>query len=135
MCAASTAVSLFALEANGIFNIHAIPSVYDIIVALAMTFVYCYLSEGLTLNLCDVGNSFYGVAWNRSPVKVQALFMLPIQHSQQEFRLKGAGLVDCSLIVFGKVNRPIAVDKSSVRKRSDHFRSIFHWPAFIALFR
>lgn len=104
MCAAATAIDLFALESNGIFSAHSLATAYDLIIVLAMTFMYCYLSEALSSSMYEIGGIFYGMAWYQLPAKKQVLIRLPIQQSQREFRLEGVGLVDCSLDVFGKVS-------------------------------
>lgn len=103
MCAAATAVNLFALESTGLFSLRAMPSEYDLMIVLTLTFIYCYFSEQLTSHLYEIDDIFYGLTWYQLPIKTQKLLIPTIQHSQQEFRLNGIGFVDCSLLVFGKV--------------------------------
>lgn len=104
MCAATMAINLFALESSGLLSLRAISPIYQLLVILTTTFIYCYLSEALTTDLLEIGDLFYGIAWYRLPISAQSLLIPAIHHSQQEFRLKGAGLIDCSLFVFGKVS-------------------------------
>lgn len=110
VCAAATASNIFALESNGILSARALGAVYDLTAVLALTFIYCYLSESMSLHLNGIGDIFYEMAWHRLPTKAQKLLILAIQHSQQEYRLKGLGFVDCSLFVFGKVGDMWAIE-------------------------
>lgn len=98
-----TAINLFSLESHGIFSIYGISAAYDLAVMLSSTSIYCYLSEGLTFNLNKVGDTFYDLPWYQLPCNVQMLIVPAMQYTQREFRLKGAGFVDCSLSVFGRV--------------------------------
>lgn len=103
MCATILAIILFALEFNGVFSVHAMAAVYDLHIVLSLTFMFCYLSEVLTADLCAAGDIFYDLAWFQLPVKAQLLVKPTMQCSQREFRLNGIGFVDCSLHIFGKV--------------------------------
>lgn len=70
---------------------------------LMQMIIYCQLSENVTLDLLAAGDIFYESLWYRLPVRVQKLYMLPIQRSQREFRVTGLGIIECSLRVFASV--------------------------------
>lgn len=100
MCAIATAINLYALQSNGIFTVHAITSTYDLASVLTATFIYCYLSEMLTCDLSGICEIFYNSAWYQLPAKQQKLVFYTIQHSQRSFRLRGIGIIECSLGTF-----------------------------------
>lgn len=104
MCAATTAFNLYAIEANGVLDMHAATSIYILLTVLAGTFTCCYLSESLTADLSAIGQTFYDSKWYLLPVPLKTLVMLTIQQSQSEFQLRGFNIIDCSLSVFGMVN-------------------------------
>lgn len=104
MCAMLTGIHLFSLEANGILSVYGMSSAYALVIELAITFFYCLISEALTVDLYEIGDVFYELAWYQLPIKQQTLIMPALQLSQQECHLKGIGMVECSLNVFGKVN-------------------------------
>lgn len=67
---------------------------------LAELLMYCYLSENVTSDLGATGDAFFHSLWYRLPIKLQKLYIIPIQQSQKEFRLTGLGIVECSLRIF-----------------------------------
>lgn len=103
MCAATTALNLYAIEANDVLDMHAATSIHILLTVLAATFTYCYLSEALTADLLAIGQIFYDSTWYSLPVSLKTLVMLTIQQSQWEFQLRGLNIIDCSLSVFGMV--------------------------------
>lgn len=70
---------------------------------LLSTFIFCMLSENITLDLYDIGDIFYECAWYRLSVKDQQLIIYPIQRSQKAFRLMGLSIIECSLRFFTSV--------------------------------
>lgn len=74
---------------------------------LLPSFLFCLLSENITLRLHVIADAFYECSWYYLSAKYQKLFILPIQRSQKELRLNGLGLVNCSLEIFSRVNRLI----------------------------
>lgn len=102
-CTVITAFNLFAIELLGVFGVEAMNIFSNLSLELLLLFMYCFLSESLTGDLLDVGNIFYSSEWFQLTAKEQLLLMLPMRRAQCEFRLKGLGLVDCSLNVFSSV--------------------------------
>lgn len=103
LCAVILAVYLFIIQMNALFSLATFVSIQGILSVLGPTYIYCMLSENVTIKLYDIGDCFYEFGWYRLPIKQQKLFLLPIQRSQSEFRMMGLGLVDCSLGVFSAV--------------------------------
>lgn len=103
ICAAVTAFNLFALESNGFLSLNAAVSIYLMVTALITTFLYCYLAEGFTADLKEIGLIFYRSDWFQLSIKHQKMFVLLIKRSQREFRLSCFGLIDCTLKVFSSV--------------------------------
>lgn len=71
---------------------------------LLPTFLFCMLSENVTLRLQEIGDAFYGCSWYYLDARQQRLFLLPIQRAQKELRLNGLNIVNCSLEIFSRVN-------------------------------
>lgn len=99
-CAIDLALSLFALDHNGIFSVDAIVALYIMVSAVTPTFIFCYLAECITSDLLCVGDIFYESAWYRLPAKQQTFAILLMQCSQRRFKLNGFGIVNCSMRVF-----------------------------------
>lgn len=97
MCASIIAFNLFVLESNNIFSFDGIVASYEVLCYGTLTFIYCYLSDAITSNLYDIGDSFFGCAWYILPIQQQKMFIVPIQRSQRRFHLTGLALADCSL--------------------------------------
>lgn len=97
------ALNLFALELIDAVCTETLNALLDIVFILALLFTYCYLSECMTSDLLEIGDIFYNSEWYRLRVKEQKLMAFPIQRAQSVFRLKGLGLLDCSLAVFSSV--------------------------------
>lgn len=90
----------------GLVNIVSIPGIgmiTTIINLLVQLVIYCAFSEKVTNDLFESGDLFYESPWYRLPVKLQKLYILPVQRSQKEFRLSGLGIIECSLGVFASV--------------------------------
>lgn len=99
-CSINTATVFVSINMNNLFSMATFISLEGIIIITSPTFFYCSLSEVVTSELFSIGDYFYGIAWYRLPVKQQQFLRLPIQRSQKEFRLKGFGLMSCSLMAF-----------------------------------
>lgn len=104
ICAISLAVYLVAIASNVTLAVNFVVMLVGISVTLLSSYMYCYLSENITIMLEAIGDIFYEFAWYHLPPKQQTLFLLPIQRTQIEFRLTGLGIVDCSLGVFLSVS-------------------------------
>lgn len=102
-CITVIVFNLFVIELSSTITLEIYCALGDLFTGLALTFVYFYLSEWITSDLLEIGDYFYNSAWYRLPAKQQKLLVLPIRRAQREFRLKGFGLFDCSLEVFGMV--------------------------------
>lgn len=102
--AVNSAILLIAIDVTDILNMMTIISIYGLVCIFTQTLFYCYLAETVTSKLLSIGDIFYESDWYRLPVRQQQLVMLPIQRSQEEFRLSGLGLIDCSLWVFASVS-------------------------------
>lgn len=103
-CSSIIAFDLIALESNDIFSLETAVTLYDLNTILAMTFIYCYSSEQITLMLYNIGDIFYNSMWYQLPVALQKPVIFPILRSSRVFRLRSLGLIDCSLPVFLSVN-------------------------------
>lgn len=112
VCASIIALNLLALETQNWLSLERIVSIYEVLVYIALTFLYCNVSDTVTTNLYDIGDTFFGCLWYTLPLAQQKLFILPIQRSQRRFHLTGLGLVDCSLRNFLSVLAFIAFEIS-----------------------
>lgn len=102
-CTIVIASSLFVLELNVFLSIEALIAFINLICVLMPMVIYCYLSEWVTSDLLEIGDIFYNSPWHQLPSKEQRLVALPIGRAQRMFRLRGVGLIDCSLAVFSSV--------------------------------
>lgn len=102
----AVALDLFAIELSQTISTATLNAAFGLIITLELLFTYCYLSECLTSDLLDIGDVFYSLPWYRLPAKRQTLLVLPIEQSQQVFRLRNLQLFDCSLTIFTSVNYP-----------------------------
>lgn len=100
LCAITTALLLLGLIADGTINSGIIVSATALLSVLIPTYYYCSLSEKITQDLYSVGGILYDFNWYLLPVKHQKLFIYPIRRAEMGFRMKGFGIVDCSLSVF-----------------------------------
>lgn len=102
-CTIVIALSLFVLELNDFLSIETLIALINLICVLMPMVIYCYLSEWVTSDLMEIGEIFYNSNWHRLPNKEQRLVALSIGQAQRVFRLRGLGLIDCSLAVFSSV--------------------------------
>lgn len=102
--AVDSAIYLVAIDANNLFNMSTVISFYGLVCIFVPALFYCYLTEIVTSKLFSIGDIFYESAWHQLAVKQQKLVILPIRRSQQRFRLRGLGIIDCSLWVFASVS-------------------------------
>lgn len=100
VCAALTALNLFALETNASISYDTMVSTYIISCVIAVNFIFCHLSSQATTYLLGVNDIFYDCDWFMLPVEQQKLFILPMQRSQRGFHFNGLGLVDCTSMTF-----------------------------------
>lgn len=105
LCSAvNTAVSLCAIDVTNLISMSTLTAFDALACVYVQIFVYCYLSEAMTSKLLLIRDIFYGSAWYRQPSKLQQLMIFPIQRSGKAFRLKGLGIINCSLWVFASVS-------------------------------
>lgn len=105
ICVLFIAFSLFSLDQSmHEINFNTFLSTIAVLVALTPTFIYCYYADGVTADLHRVGDIFYQLLWYKLTNQEQKLLILPMQRAQQIFRMKGYGIVDCSLQIFLTVN-------------------------------
>lgn len=102
-CAVNLAILLYAIVSNDNFGLTYFISLGGITNVLLPATIYCYLSEGITSNLASIGDYFYNINWYQLPPKHRQLLISPIRQSQIEFRLKGLGIVECSLKILSSV--------------------------------
>lgn len=103
ICAVTFALYLFGFEAGFVIDMSLFVKIAGFLTIAAMTFVYCYFSEGATHDLAAIGGIFYDCAWYRLPLKQQMLLIVSIQRAQKSYRMNGLGLVECSLRTFASV--------------------------------
>lgn len=102
--ALNTAVLLVVIDVNNLFRLSTLSSFDGLVCIFVTTLFYCNLSETITAKLLSIANIFYENDWYYLPVKQQKMVIIPIQRSQKEFRLKGLGLINCSLWIFASVS-------------------------------
>lgn len=101
VCAVIIAFNMFALQSIlVIHDLHSVVSITELTSTVIPTYIYCWLSDNFTADLADIGETFYSSTWFKMPVKYQRLLIMPIMISQNEVRLSGFGMIDCSLNVF-----------------------------------
>lgn len=108
VCAGSLAIYMVGMDRSGVLSMNFCLALCGLVTIIASTYIYCFLSEGVTSELGAVGDIFYEYPWHQLPAKQQQLFILPIQRARKEFRMTGLGLVECSLRVFASVRAFLA---------------------------
>lgn len=103
-CATVIAFNLLLLEVSDHVDLSIAASLYDMGTVVAMTIIFCLLSELITAALLRIGDAFYESMWYRLPPRQQKLLGLPIQRSQRVFYFEGLGLIYSSLYTFVRVN-------------------------------
>lgn len=104
VCTIVIALNLFIVELNGLFSMETLVAFIDTTAVIMLMLIYSYLSECLTTDLLEISDIFYNSEWYQLPANKQRFLVLPIGRAQRVFRLRGLGLFDCSLAVFGSVN-------------------------------
>lgn len=99
-CVLLLALSLFSLNQSIVLNVRLAANFNLLVVYLMACYIYSYFSEVVTTNSFKIGDDAYNSLWNEMPVKQQKLIILIISRSQKEFRLRGLGMIDCSLAKF-----------------------------------
>lgn len=103
-CTAVIAFNLLVVELNESINFEMLVAFADLVVVLLITALYFFHSEWITSDLYEIGDNFYNSPWYILPIRHQRLLVLPIQRAGREFRLKGLGIFECSLVLFLAVN-------------------------------
>lgn len=93
MCATISAVQLHQLESNDVLSVDCFISFYRLLVNLTLTFVYCYLSESVSISLNRVGDIFFNLPWYRLSAQQKKLTILTIQRSHGQFYFDGFGVI------------------------------------------
>lgn len=112
ICVLCLAVYMISFESVRVINVRVFVSIAGATSIVASTYIHCFLSELVTRNLQDIGDIFYEFPWYRLPLKQQQLFMLPILRGQEEYRMTGLGMVECSLQTFSSVSHLIMKNKN-----------------------
>lgn len=102
-CALIIAFNLILLEASDHIDLQVIACLYIMLSDVATNYLFCFLSERITIALIKIGDSFYESMWYRLPMQHQMLVPMIIARTQQEFHLKGLQIIPCSLNVFWRV--------------------------------
>lgn len=103
ICGIIIALILLTIESNDHApNVMCFASIGMIIISGDL-FIYCKISENITNEHIRIGDAFYDRAWYQLSIKQQKFHMMPIQRAQMEFRLRGFGLIECSLTTFFSV--------------------------------
>lgn len=105
MYAITVAVALIAMEAGVSMDVAFFATLVGLLNILSQMGIYCNLSENVTSDLECTGEVFYESPWYNLQIRVQKLYALPIQQSQIEFRLKGLGIIECSLTMLASVRQ------------------------------
>lgn len=100
VCTMVTAINLFIFESNSLVSLVCLVSTYQMSSVLIPTFIYCCLSNIVSVNLLSVGDSFYECKWYTWSSKQRQLLVVTIQRSQRKFDFNGFGLIECSLRMF-----------------------------------
>lgn len=135
-CIIVIAFNLYVLELTDAFGLQTIVALVDTSFTTLWAFAYYYLSEWITADLLDIGDTVYHSPWYRLPAKQQRLVMLPIERAQQEFRLTGLGLFNCSLAVFSSVLLQFSLSSSNTMSwySVSRIHSNGSWMGFIHFF-
>lgn len=99
-CVLLLALSLFSLNQSIVLNVRLAANLNLLLIYLMACYIYSYFSEAVTTNSFKIGDDVYNSLWNEMPVKQQKVIILIINRSQKEFRLRGLGMIDCSLAKF-----------------------------------
>lgn len=78
-----------------------------LIMYMTVCYLYCDLSEKITANSFEINMIVYKSLWYESTPKHRRALVLTIMRSQKDFRLKGYGLVNCSLPRFLMVSKNV----------------------------
>lgn len=72
----------------------------SVLTVLLPTFLFCKLSENVSVRLLLIDDAFYGCSWYYLNASQQKLILMATQRAQKEFRMRGLGIVNCSLEMF-----------------------------------
>lgn len=78
---------------------------------LVIDFLLCYFISSSTLDVMSIGDIIYDLLWYQLPRNEQFIIQVIIQRSQIPFRLKGLGIIVCSLEYYLKVNYSLHMTK------------------------
>lgn len=103
MYAITIAVFMFGTVSADPCSLRFFGSLVGVVNLVLQLTAYCNQSENVTSDLSATGDLFYHSLWYRLPIKLQKLYIIPIQLSQKEFRLTGLGMIECSLRIVATV--------------------------------
>lgn len=102
-CVIAIAFNLYVFEMNASISYEMVVAFVDLGMVLFLTFAHFFLAEWITTDLLSIADLFYNSPWYRLKSQQQRLIALPIQRAQQEMRLRGLDIFECSLPIFGSV--------------------------------
>lgn len=94
----------FVVESNVFFSFPPFVANVGSATVLLPTFFYCNLSKAVSTDLSAICDVFYNYSWYLMRANQQKHILFPIRRAQQEFRIKGLGIVQCSLGAFMSVS-------------------------------
>lgn len=100
VCVLFLVLRLLSLDQSVKFDLVLITNLIGLAEHLVICFVYCNFSENVTQISVGVVDVMYDSTWYTLPINFQKLLILMLMRSEKEFRLKGAGMIDCSLATF-----------------------------------
>lgn len=103
VCVLMIALVMFSLDQNFVINSDTILDVQCLTTITVYAYIYSYFSENITMKSSEIGDIAYDSLWYEMPMNQQKALILIIGRSQRKFRLRGLGMVDCSLFTFSAV--------------------------------
>lgn len=100
-CILFLALMLFSMDQSKTFDTSMILGLQSLVTYLMIGYLYCRLSENMTEKCFEIGDVVYNnLFWYKMSVNERKCIMFIIRQSQKEFRLKGLGMINCSLATY-----------------------------------
>lgn len=96
-CILFLALSFLFVDKAERFDTALVLNLQCLVMYMLVCYLYCDLSEQITGHSIEIGDIVYASLWYESTPRHREALALIILRSQKEFRLKGFGLVNCSL--------------------------------------
>lgn len=96
-CILFLALSFLFVDKAEQFDAALVLNFQCLIMYMTVCYMYCDLSEQITEQSFEISTIVYASLWYESTPKQREALVLIMLRSQKEFRLKGFGLVNCSL--------------------------------------